>query len=133
MKLCRLNLKNGQALTPCTANHLKEKQNSKSSIEGAIMKKPRVVWSAKPAKPFAFGKWFMMLLWLPFKLIIFLLPLLPILFIVGLFLLPETPHLRWQYQYRDIGNSRVYVSCDYIGINGMVVSITDRCPFIAFL
>ncbi len=67
------------------------------------------------------------------KLVRLLLPLLPVIVLVGLFLLPKTPHLRVQYTYRGDHEHKQYITCDYLGINGVVKVFQNPCPLILFL
>ncbi len=54
--------------------------------------------------------------------------------VVAFFLSPVGPHLRWEYQYRDLLGRRHYVSCTYLGSRGFVFANgTGNCPFIIIL
>lgn len=45
-----------------------------------------------------------------------------------------TPHLRFAYTYRPIGEARFYTRCDYIGWNSQRIAPRDgRCPLFLFL
>ena len=69
----------------------------------------------------------------PKKSIKSLVPLLLItVLIIGIFFLPKTPHIRWQYEYQQIGQERFYISCDYLGVRGTVTSYASNCPIIVF-
>jgi type IV secretion system protein VirD4 len=47
---------------------------------------------------------------------------------------PVTPHLRWNYTYRNVGQHRVYVACDYIGACGVVpYRRGNACPLLVLV
>lgn len=64
-----------------------------------------------------------------------LLGMWPLLLIAIFFLSPMGPHLRWSYEYRDLGaSSRIYYACTYLGSRGFVRYMEgDDCPFIAMI
>ena len=97
------------------------------------MRKPRVRYRSKPMTLLPIGKWLAAIAGALFKIFEAFLPILPLLMIVGLFFLPEPPHLRWQYEYRQFSAERVYTHCEYISINSARTTFGDQCPFIAFL
>ncbi len=44
---------------------------------------------------------------------------------------PTTLHLRWSYEYQDIGETRVYYRCTYLGPHGFTSYMnSDICPFL---
>jgi hypothetical protein len=54
--------------------------------------------------------------------------------IAALFLSPVGPHLRWEYQYRDVYGHRAYVSCTYLGARGFITpDYIEECPIIAVI
>ncbi|MEM9128183.1 MAG: hypothetical protein AAGA97_00420 [Pseudomonadota bacterium] len=58
----------------------------------------------------------------------------PIALLALLFLSPETPHLRWTYQYVWQGDQKRFVRCTYLGIRGQVTpDFAPHCPVIALL
>ena len=60
-----------------------------------------------------------------------LLKVWPIWAIVTLLYSPVQPYLRWQYTYQDFGSYRVYYSCTYLGIKGMMnFRRGDQCPIV---
>ena len=97
------------------------------------MRKPRVTYITKPIVSLPIGKWLAAIAGTLFKIFEAFLPILPLLMIAGVFFLPEPPHLRWQYEYRQFGAERVYIRCDYISFNSARTTLGDQCPFIAFL
>ncbi|MCK4945764.1 MAG: hypothetical protein KAS59_05835 [Alphaproteobacteria bacterium] len=96
------------------------------------MKKPRIIFYQKSVKSLPFCKIFALIGWIALKLLETVLPFLPILLIIGIFFLPKTPHIRWQYEYQQIGQERFYISCDYLGVRGTVTSYASNCPIIVF-
>lgn len=64
------------------------------------------------------------------RLIVFL----PLLFLVALFFVPTTPHLRWEYAYIPYGNQKHFVRCTYLGPQGLVTpDIAPDCPLVALI
>ena len=60
----------------------------------------------------------------------------PIWLAAALYFAPVSPHLRWEYSFREHGNHRVYVRCDYFGIRGFVRNVDHarpNCPVILML
>ncbi|NQZ10817.1 MAG: hypothetical protein HRT35_27000 [Algicola sp.] len=63
-----------------------------------------------------------------------ILKLWPILLVVGCYFAPVSPHLRWEYTYRDQGHVRIYGACQYIGIHGLRSYMRgQQCPVIALI
>lgn len=63
-----------------------------------------------------------------------LLQLWPLLLIALWFFSPITLHLRWQYTYTPIGQTRIYTACEYIGPRGSVHIIDGyHCPLFTLL
>lgn len=63
-----------------------------------------------------------------------LLPALPLMALIAVFLLPQTPHLRVSYTYRKAGIERIYLDCRYLGIYGFCSNVSGHnCPLIAFI
>ena len=47
---------------------------------------------------------------------------------------PVGPHLRLEYQYRDVYGHRAFVSCTYLGSRGFFTpDYVEDCPVIAWL
>jgi hypothetical protein len=66
----------------------------------------------------------------------FLLVAVPISGILLYTTLNGTPHMLYEYTYRDNGNTyapKTYESCTYIGINGLVSVRAGDCPLIRWL
>jgi hypothetical protein len=58
----------------------------------------------------------------------------PLLLLAAVIVSPVTPHLRWNYTYRDVGQNRVYLKCDYIGVRGVVpYRRGSACPLLALI
>ena len=58
----------------------------------------------------------------------------PLLLVAAFFVFPISPHLRWQYTYRDIGATRIYYHCTYLGAGGLIDYMHgDTCPFITLI
>jgi len=58
----------------------------------------------------------------------------PLLLAAAFVVFPISPHLRWQYTYRDFGAERVYYHCTYLGAGGFVEYMRgDTCPFITLI
>ena len=63
-----------------------------------------------------------------------LFPALPLMALIAVFLLPQTPHLRVSYTYRKAGIERIYLDCRYLGIYGFCSNVSGHnCPLIAFI
>ena len=65
--------------------------------------------------------------------LITLLPLLPVLALVMIFLLPQTPHLRISYSYTGTYEHPIYRECNYLGIHGFIRVLGPDCPLVAFI
>ncbi|MCI0466833.1 MAG: hypothetical protein L0Y57_07495 [Beijerinckiaceae bacterium] len=66
--------------------------------------------------------------------VIRLLELWPLLLILGLYVSPVQPHLRWQYRYIPNGSDKIMIDCDYLGPRGFIkYRIGTRCPVIVVL
>jgi len=58
----------------------------------------------------------------------------PLIALALLFLPPEGPHLRWEYQYTENAGTRFYMRCSYLGSRGLIApAIVDHCPLLAWL
>lgn len=68
------------------------------------------------------------------RLLASLLKVWPLLLIGAFIISPISPHLRWTYQYRDSGQTRIYINCNYLGMDGVVFpkGFTE-CPIILFI
>ena len=63
-----------------------------------------------------------------------LLPAFPLIALIAVFLLPQTPHLRVSYTYRKAGIERIYLNCRYLGIYGFCSNVSGHnCPLIVFI
>ena len=63
-----------------------------------------------------------------------LLTLWPFLLVAAIVLSPITPHLRWEYSYRELGRERLYVACDYLGARGIVPYRRGAdCPLVVLI
>ena len=58
----------------------------------------------------------------------------PFALIFVLYWSPVSPHLRWEYTYREVYGARVYIACTYLGAQGFVTPYgLHDCPVIAML
>jgi hypothetical protein len=58
----------------------------------------------------------------------------PLLLLAIVIVSPVGPHLRWNYTYRDVGQNRVYVACDYLGVRGVVpYRRGSECPLLVLI
>ncbi|MBT3011724.1 MAG: hypothetical protein KME41_08375 [Candidatus Thiodiazotropha sp. (ex Lucina pensylvanica)] len=63
-----------------------------------------------------------------------LLALWPFLLLAAAVLSPVTPHLRWEYSYREFGKQRHYTSCAYLGARGFVpYRRGSDCPLVVLI
>lgn len=67
------------------------------------------------------------------RILIALLPVLPLIAIVIVFLLPQTPHLRIAYTYTGTHQRPIYRTCQYIGIHGIVDIVGQDCPIVRIM
>ena len=52
--------------------------------------------------------------------------------VAAFFLSPIGPHLRWEYQYRDVYGHKVFVNCTYLGARGFITpDFLEDCPVVA--
>ena len=57
-----------------------------------------------------------------------------LLLVAALFLFDTTPHLRWEYTYRQEQHHRIYMRCTYLGVQGFVIPAHGAdCPLITLL
>jgi hypothetical protein len=86
----------------------------------------------KPRSPRGFD--FYKTLWSVFSWVFWcierLLPLCPLLIIIWLLIAKETPHILYEYTYHD---SKIYETCTYFGINGLITLPANECPLIRFI
>ncbi len=66
------------------------------------------------------------------RILIALLPVLPLIAIVIVFLLPQTPHLRIAYTYTGPSQRPIYHTCQYFGIHGTVDVFGQDCPIVRY-
>lgn len=58
----------------------------------------------------------------------------PLVIVAALYISPAGPHIRWEYQYRNVYDQRVYTSCTYLGSKGFVTPpYTGQCPLIKWI
>lgn len=58
----------------------------------------------------------------------------PLALVLAIFISPISPHLRWEYTYKDFGSRRVYYHCTYLGVHGLRFYMQgDECPVVALL
>ena len=67
------------------------------------------------------------------RILMALLPLVPVLAVAIVFLLPETPHLRVSYTYTGAAEHPSYRTCRYLGIHGTVNVIGEDCPIVQLM
>lgn len=72
------------------------------------------------------------LVWVGLRILIALLPSLPLIAIVTVFLLPQTPHLRIAYTYTGSSQRPIYHTCQYLGIHGIVDVFGQDCPIVRY-
>ncbi|MEW8026302.1 MAG: hypothetical protein AB2806_00985 [Candidatus Thiodiazotropha sp.] len=62
------------------------------------------------------------------------LALWPFMLLAAAVLSPVTPHLRWEYSYQEFGRQRIYVTCDYVGVRGIVTYHRgSECPLLVLI
>ena len=98
------------------------------------MRQAKVKSYRSPRKPLRLGRgvgrFFRMML----RGLIPLLPFLPLMAIVMVFLLPQTPHLRISYTYTGPKEHPRYITCDYVGVYGLAQKVFGQeCPLISFM
>lgn len=74
--------------------------------------------------------------WLAMVLRLFahLLKAWPLLLILLMLLSPITPHLLWEYDYRQVGTHKYKTQCRYIGVHGLKSQPAyGDCAFIQFI
>ena len=68
------------------------------------------------------------------KAMSFLLNHAALLLLLAFVLSPISPHLLWEYEYREIGRERVTTRCTYLGSRGFVTpDMRGVCPSIMIL
>ena len=58
----------------------------------------------------------------------------PLLLVAWLFLSPQTPHIRWVYQYVWHAGEKHFVRCTYLGLHGLITPpFAPDCPPVALI
>ncbi|WP_316364644.1 hypothetical protein [Candidatus Thiodiazotropha sp. CDECU1] len=58
----------------------------------------------------------------------------PLLLLAVVIVSPVGPHLRWEYSYREIGQHRIYLKCEYFGTRGVVAYRRgSECPLLVLI
>lgn len=61
------------------------------------------------------------------------LSLWPVIALIVIFLMPETPHLRVSYSYAGSSDHPRYINCQYLGIDGVVRVRGRQCPLVTLM
>ena len=61
------------------------------------------------------------------------LSLWPVIALIVIFLMPETPHLRVSYTSTGTRDEPRYLTCEYLGIDGLVNVRGRQCPLVTFM